>query len=147
MMARFKIDYVVKVEPAALGAARLETSLARVGEDDLVVLPALGRPGEVVSQGFLRELKRAMGIPVVEPKPLAVSPAVPADDDTVGDGPLEEEEDPSIRFREPDKEDEAAPADEKSEGSKLVRSPWLWVSIGAVAAIVAGFAVTAHLAD
>jgi hypothetical protein len=145
LLERFHIDYVVLLERPEAGSARYEASIVKSGEADFIVMPSPGLPSGPVSTSFQNALKRVLGIPVPEPAVIAPPPAAEEDladaDDALEDD--NEEEDPSIRFAGEDAPRGEAPEDRP----RLVKSPWLWISLGVVAAIVSGFAVTATVSD
>ncbi len=137
LLNRFKISHVVLLESPHDDGARYEASLGEPGEADLIVLPSPGRPLEPASEAFHEGLKRVLGIPT----PAVVAPRPPEEADIPDDdeaNELDEQEDPSLRFTDP----EEVPETPNDSNRRLIRSPWLWISVGVVAAIVTGFAVT-----
>ena len=147
LLRRFRIDAVLLLDFETDGTA-LEVRLAREGRRDLQSLPGIDSLLVTPNAAFNRSLKEALGLAEQQP-PVAAPLAVPegpmytdAEDDDDLDEDEEEEEDSSIQF---DTSDEPVA---QPDGSKnILKSPWLWISVGVVAAIVTGVVVSVQVQD
>ncbi len=146
LLERFRIDAVIAISRESAAPSTLRGDLALAGKPGMRSLSSPGEIGSPLSEGFLTDIKDALGIagapavvtaPAVNPPP---PPAVVDDEDQAE----EEEEDPSIRFN---RASETVSEEETRKGIKLLKSPWFWVSVGAIAAIVTGVVVTTQVGD
>jgi hypothetical protein len=157
LLDRFKIDAVILLERGPAGVAGLVAKIAVSKDAQLQELPSPGAPGAPISEAFTVRVKENMGLevtPVADPDPTAtVSPPPPEahppeahPDGEAGKalGDQDENEDPSVRFLEGDK---AEGDEEAGTGAKLLKSPWFWISIGIVTAIVTGVVVATQVGD
>jgi hypothetical protein len=144
LLERFNVATVLLFDTSKEGRSEIEAEFVETGKEDLIILPSPGRPGETVSDPFQRALMRMLGLTPAPPKVVEVAPPPPPEPPEEADVPAEEEEDPSIQFNETDEEAEPIAPE---ENGRIVKSPWLWISVGVVAAIVTGFVVTAKATD
>ena len=149
LLSRFDISAVVMLSsPRPTGELSAEIAFAdRVGVQHLPSITALAPP---LSQTFTDGLKRALDIPVAPPP--AATPAIvtgPTDTDFMDEifdtededeDALDEDEDPSVRFGDTDDLEDTSP-----KFSTVMKSPWLWISLGLVAAIVGGVVVSTQV--
>ena len=148
LLRRFRIDAVLMLDFKTDGGAPA-VQLARAGFRDRQPLPVVNSIQGELPSDFDQALKEALGL--AKPQ-LAVIPAAvpegPAYDDGADDEDdadvLEDddEEDSSIQF---DASDDASGPPEKQKN--ILKSPWLWISIGMVAAIVTGVVVAVQVQD
>jgi hypothetical protein len=146
LLERFNVATVLLFDHSEEGEREIDAEFAETGTEDLIILPSPGRPGETLSDPFQRTLMKMLGLAPAPPKVVEVAPLPPPEPPDEADVPdeEEEEEDPSIQFTETDEETEPTVPEEKN---RIVKSPWLWISVGVVAAIVAGFVVTVKATD
>lgn len=146
LMERFRIDAVIRVSRKPGGPPILQGDIAVAGKPGTRSLSSPGEIGAPLPEGFLIDIKDALGIveaPVVE-APVVEAPSPPSPDEEDQAEAEEEEEDPSIRFN---GADEPRDEEETRKGIKLLKSPWFWVSVGAIVAIVTGVVVTTQVGD
>jgi hypothetical protein len=140
-LGRIGLDRFVSLSLAAQ-PSRFTVRAARTGMPTWVELPPLSGAADAGSAQFTEALATALGDPpAVEVVPVPPPPD-PLDDDP--DGLDDEEEDDSIML-DPDVGD--PPDDGTGSGSKILKSPWLWISIGVVVAVVGGVVIGTQVSD
>lgn len=132
LLRRFDITYVVLLEKSET-AGGFEASLGAPEARNLESLPAIGLPGEPVSDEFVESLKEALGIAPQPEQATAPVPEVAVEDETD-----EDDESSLTRIRTEDADESATDSENMR---KVIRSPWFWGSLGVVAAVVAGVAI------
>lgn len=151
LLSRFDISAVLLLSPSQ-STGDLSAAIAFADRPGVQNLPSIELATPSLSQTFADGLKRALDIPV---EPPAAAPTMivtgPADTDVFDDNlfeaneddddALDEDEDPSIRFGDTDAPLEDAPP----KISSVVKSPWLWISLGVVAAIVGGVVISTQV--
>ena len=154
LLNRFQINYVLLLTPIPNGTPGFQADLVSASENSLHTLPELGPPGADVSEAFSGALMDALGIarPAAPPVPVFVDGPLGNDDDDEGtiegdegedEDDLDEDEDPSIRFSDANETEDNG----ERRFVTVLKSPWLWVSVGIVAAIVTGVVVSTQIED
>lgn len=149
LMTRFQIDTVLLLAYLQGGNA-MAVRAARLGKRDLADLPVLNVPWTPLADEFKHALQFARGLPMQNPPaqlptlgpvPPALQDDAFAEDDESDLEDADEDEDPSIRFQ----TDAEMPV--ATEKKSIWKSPWFWISVGAVTAIVSGVVVAVQIQD
>ncbi len=150
LLKRFNIDFVLMLDFSIDGAYML-AELARSDRREIVELPKLSAPWSSLPEGFDIALQTYMGKPpnrqenILNP---SASQTVEYNDEE-DDGELDEDDEPdefedtSIRFKTPDKPEEAVPVKKKG----IHKKPWFWISTIAITAIISGVAISIAVQD
>ncbi len=138
LLLRFEIEAVLTVAAPAEGANGMETTLALTGKTEPVSLPKIGMSGEPLPAEFVDHLKQALNIEPVAEDLVTEPPKPPVFNDNVED----DDESSPIRLR-PD--EKPVPEPEAEGFREVITSPWFWVSVGAVVAVVTGVLVTTQV--
>jgi hypothetical protein len=155
LLTRFQISYVVLLARVPEDKDGLKAMLASASDRDFRSLPALYQLGPPVPDTFVSALMDAIGIekPAAKTDAEAVvigpsnadgydSESFFDDEGDHDDDALDEDEDPSVRF--------IGGVDEEAgerRFTRVMKSPWLWISVGIVAAIVTGVVVSTQVED
>jgi len=135
-LGRIGIDRFVALS-LATKPFRFTARAAHKGAPAWVELPPLAAAADAASPEFAAALAAAVGEkPEVEAPPVPHPPDPPVDDDP--DGLDDEGEDENVLL---DPDTGGKPDDGSGKGSKVLRSPWLWISIGVVVAVVGGVVI------
>lgn len=140
LLARFGLDRVVILERGKEIGVAFEAALARPGGGPTVALGKMRSEDEMEKElGPL--LAKALGVAVTQDRPpREIVPLVlEPDPDDVGD----DREDDLVRFPDGDDEDDGEPG----EAGKVFRSPWFWVGVGVVVAVVGGVIIGTQAGD
>jgi hypothetical protein len=115
---------------------RFTARAARAGAPAWVELPPLAIAKDAASPQFAEALAAAVGEKTeIEAPPVPQNKEPPAEDpDSLDD----EEEDDNVLL---DPDTGGTPDNGTGTGSKVLRSPWLWISIGVVVAVVGGVVI------
>jgi hypothetical protein len=140
-LGRIGVDRFVSLAIAAK-PLRFTARAARAGAPAWVELPPLASAADAGAPRFAEALAAAVGDAPVAETPPVLPPANPPDDDP--DGLEDEEEDDSVML---DPDVDSSPGGGASSGSKILRSPWLWISIGVVVAVVGGVVIGTQVND
>lgn len=155
LLSRFSIDSVLMLTLDKDGAS-MNARLARAGRRDTSELPPLAASENDLSPAFEEALKNELGIapprtspPVVLTGPSNTPPTTYEDDNEEDDSAIEDneeddEEESSIQYEESLDDSSNAKAE---RNKKILKSPWLWISVGVVAAIVTGVVVSVQVQD
>jgi hypothetical protein len=141
-LGRVGIDRFVAVALAA-APSRFSVRAAHAGAPAWVDLPPLRSAADAASPQFAEALAAAVGEePESVPAPAPATPPIPPDEEP--DGLDDESEDDTLLL---DPDAATAPDAGPSTGSKILRSPWLWISLGVVVAVVGGVVIGTQVND
>ncbi len=138
LLLRFEIEAVLTIAAPAEGADGMETALALTGKTEAVALPKIGMAGEPLPADFVDHLKQALSIAPAVADQVTEPPKPPVFNDNVED----DDESSPLRLR---PEEEPMPEPEAEGFREVITSPWFWVSVGAVVAVVTGVLVTTQV--
>ncbi|MCP4601001.1 MAG: hypothetical protein GY847_10830 [Proteobacteria bacterium] len=137
LFKRFEIDRLIVLTPASGASGGYDVSLIETGKVGSKSLPNIALSGESLPSDFIEGLKDALGMESPpEPEPVTV----PKRELYLEDDPEEDDESSSIRLR-PEDMYELGEEDEGIGIREVITSPWFWISVGAVAALVGGVVI------
>jgi hypothetical protein len=134
-LGRLGVDRFVTLSLAA-APSRFAVRAARAGAPAWIELPPLASAAGAASPDFAKALAAALGEKPDAEAALPRPPDPPAVEDP--DGLEDEEEDENVLL---DPEAGGTPDTGTGAGSKILRSPWLWISVGVVVAVVGGVVI------
>lgn len=142
LCSRFRFDRVILLE-RDVKEASFSAEIGAAGETARRSLPSLDIRGGALPADFETALRGALGLAAAKAAagPPLTPARAPADDD-------EDDESSQIRERPENMPGQGTPPEtETSDAKRLLRSPWLWVSVGAVLAVVAGVVIATQVDD